>query len=849
MSEKILNNFFKKFNCNEAIQYLRDCRDKKLFNIALETGKYFLQIFPNNFDLISNLVYISYESGNYELCSDLLLEISNYQLEDKGIKILWNNLSNCIPHIKNRYIEYNGEIVNQINQRTKNNKKFPLITFTITTCKRYDLFEKTINSFLNCCTDVHLIDKWFLVDDNSSEEDREKMKKNYPFFDFYFKEFSEKGHPRSMNIIREKVKTPFIFHMEDDWQYVFRQDYITRCLEVLSYDESYGQCLINKNYGETEKDVFIIGGFPKKTMRGLRYYIHEHCRDSEDYKIFYGKYGTSPNSAYWRHFSFRPSLLRKHILDSLGEFNEKVSHFEAEYSGRYFNAGYVSVFLEGISCLHTGRLTSEINDNTKINAYVLNDEKQFSGKEEYIKGLSTINLSKEIILYESYPKLQNYRTFVINLDRRKDRWEIFLTESKNIGIPYTRFSAIDGQKLSPNDQLQRIFEGNDYYMRRGMVACALSHMKLWTELVYSSYDYYLILEDDITFVPDFAKKLNHVLEKLPEKWDLCYIGHHLWGHTKTDDHFDKEVLPEIIKKNHNESLRYSIGGTTGYLVSKQGASRLLGFINKFGMTNCIDTMQQKAACVINLYYTVPLLVYSECCTNTDANTDIQRDFNSLDLKREGDKKLYPERLIINGKFNIDDAIKYENGNNKTARISISEMTHVSEALNSHIYPFDRTDKGKIEDFVYFIKKSLEIGNDKFFEIANEFINNTFGIEFPHDDKSTLLETYTNRFRNLVSDIKNSEKVVFYHATRFYVSSSNVFKELYEIVRKYNSNIEIFTINGIDQNEVLFDESYITRKYIDYPAKFNNTEWYDEKIYFDQRVFRENIKDVIQSSIK
>jgi hypothetical protein len=41
--------------------------------------------------------------------------------------------------------------------------------------------------------------------DNSSDEEREQMKKLYPFFTFYFKTFEEKGHAKSMNIIRNHV--------------------------------------------------------------------------------------------------------------------------------------------------------------------------------------------------------------------------------------------------------------------------------------------------------------------------------------------------------------------------------------------------------------------------------------------------------------------------------------------------------------------------------------------------------------------------------------------------------------------------------------------------------------------
>ena len=53
--------------------------------------------------------------------------------------------------------------------------------------ERFDLFEKTMNSFINCCLDLHMIDKWIVVDDNSSEVDRIKMKKLYPFIEFILK--------------------------------------------------------------------------------------------------------------------------------------------------------------------------------------------------------------------------------------------------------------------------------------------------------------------------------------------------------------------------------------------------------------------------------------------------------------------------------------------------------------------------------------------------------------------------------------------------------------------------------------------------------------------------------------
>ena len=48
-----------------------------------------------------------------------------------------------------------------------------------------------------------------------------------------------------------------------------------------------------------------------------------------------------------------------------------------EYAYRYVNKGYKTCFLTGINSVHTGRLTSERDDDTKPNAYKLNNEAQF----------------------------------------------------------------------------------------------------------------------------------------------------------------------------------------------------------------------------------------------------------------------------------------------------------------------------------------------------------------------------------------------------------------------------------------------------------------------------------------
>ena len=50
-----------------------------------------------------------------------------------------------------------------------------MIGLTITTCKRIDLFEKTILTFVSECEDCNSIDVIIHYDDSSSLDDRNKM--------------------------------------------------------------------------------------------------------------------------------------------------------------------------------------------------------------------------------------------------------------------------------------------------------------------------------------------------------------------------------------------------------------------------------------------------------------------------------------------------------------------------------------------------------------------------------------------------------------------------------------------------------------------------------------------------
>ncbi len=98
------------------------------------------------------------------------------------------------------------------------------------------------------------------------------------------------------------------------------------------------------------------------------------------------------------------------------------------------------------------------------------------------------------------------KIFVINLDRREDRWENFKINNDYLANHFEiqRFSAIEGKK-----PVDAIFE---------------SYVKCLT-LAFENEESVIIMEDDAYLIPGGIEKLKAAYKELPSDWD-CLIGNH-----------------------------------------------------------------------------------------------------------------------------------------------------------------------------------------------------------------------------------------------------------------------------------------------------------------------------------
>jgi GR25 family glycosyltransferase involved in LPS biosynthesis len=436
--------------------------------------------------------------------------------------------------------------------------------------------------------DLDMITQWFCVDDNSSTADRQQMVQLYPWIHFYMKKESEKGHCNSMNIIWNKlntVKPKYWIHMEDDFLFYHPMYYIKPFLPVLaSNPHNIKQIVYNRNYAETIDHYSVQGHLPTEFPNIV---LHDHHDEMKPYS----------NCHYWPHYSFRPSICLVEPILQLGPFTPS-SFFEKEYANRWTQSLYKTAFYDRITHKHIGRLTSEIG---KVkNAYDLNNESQF-GTHPYMK--------------------------IINLERRFDRKQNVQTQFNTYSIQPSWVNAVDGQTLSPTPELKQLFLNNDFGSRRGVIGCALSHYRLWEELVNDPvHDYYVVFEDDITLCEDFKTKLDAVLSgPLP---DLLFLGYHMFSHKR------KEVQSVYDSVNastlHPFQNDLYVGGFFSYVMHKTGAQKCIDYIKSNGIRHGIDYLI-KIMSDLNVQEVRPFLVHSPWYEfeSQPIDTDIQTNRTNL----------------------------------------------------------------------------------------------------------------------------------------------------------------------------------------------------------------------------
>lgn len=272
------------------------------------------------------------------------------------------------------YVKDIPKIINQrikVLNNSKSSKNYSL-TFTVTTCKRIDQFKSTMDNLILMCKDLDIVDEWVCIDDNSSIEDREEMRRCFPFFRFILKDPENRGHARSLNMLLDSIKTKYVFHFEDDW--ICNEPFSIKDYMDFIISKDIHQVVLRKNSWRNHDPFGVIDG-----RKVYKYIYNTNHFQKPDLNITYDKqfkFKSEPDTTidtedywWWPGFSLNPSVYNIEILQNkVGKFNEKVKTelFEYDYALRCHDQGLVVCYVD-MDIQHTGTVSS----------YVLNNDRRY----------------------------------------------------------------------------------------------------------------------------------------------------------------------------------------------------------------------------------------------------------------------------------------------------------------------------------------------------------------------------------------------------------------------------------------------------------------------------------------
>lgn len=162
--------------------------------------------------------------------------------------------------------------------------------------------------------------------------------------------------------------------------------------------------------------------------------------------------------------------------------------------------------------------------------------------------------------------------YVINLDRSKERYDYIKNSIVDLGLVFTRISAVDGSTINETQIAEKVdiesyrsFFG--FAPNRGTIGCYMSHTKVWESFLNSNLKYAVIFEDDVSFDPNKLKETISDLEKNKKLWDIVTFE------------ISHRGFPLTIKKFQNDEhlvvYLNEITHTGCYMINRKAAEALL----------------------------------------------------------------------------------------------------------------------------------------------------------------------------------------------------------------------------------------------------------------------------------
>lgn len=205
------------------------------------------------------------------------------------------------------------------------------VTLVVTSCGRFDLLARTLASFDRFNTAP--IREVVITEDSGSEQVHAAIPEHWKEHVLVHVNVPKLGQLASIDLAYSQVKTPFIFHCEDDW-FFYRPGFIEDSRCVLDSDPLIMQVWL-RSYAH---DIQVHSSYHHLGVR-------RHIGGVACYPVLSDK-------PEWQGFSFNPGLRRLADYQLLAPYSDKSG--EKFLSTTYAAQGFSAMILEADAVLHTG---------------------------------------------------------------------------------------------------------------------------------------------------------------------------------------------------------------------------------------------------------------------------------------------------------------------------------------------------------------------------------------------------------------------------------------------------------------------------------------------------------------
>lgn len=176
------------------------------------------------------------------------------------------------------------------------------------------------------------------------------------------------------------------------------------------------------------------------------------------------------------------------------------------------------------------------------------------------------------------------RTIVISLEKSLDRQKFMKNQLQHSKVDFEFFTATDGTKIDNewiDKNLSKSFrkEHEKYknrFITKGALACQDSHRQVWKKIIDDGHDdySYLILEDDCYIPPSSIQNVQEVANFLPTtNYEFVLLYYSSRNSIILSNDLSTPINAEYRIFPYPDDI--STGGSLAYLISKEGAKKLL----------------------------------------------------------------------------------------------------------------------------------------------------------------------------------------------------------------------------------------------------------------------------------